>query len=87
MPKDPERERNREYVRKIKETKPCTDCGNIYHFSQMDFDHLVDKKINISKLANSSAKIAEIKREIAKCELVCANCHRLRTWKRTQKEV
>lgn len=88
MPKDAVKERNREYVRKIKETKPCTDCGQMFHFSQMDFDHISDdKKTNIATLANSSISIKEIKKELAKCELVCSNCHRLRTWQRTQKEV
>lgn len=88
MIKNPERDRNREYVRKIKETNPCKDCGEKLHFSQMDFDHIGDnKKINIAKLANSAVSIKELKKEIAKCEVVCANCHRLRTWKRTQKEV
>jgi len=87
MPKDAERQRNRDYVRKIKEQSPCTDCGKFYHFSQMDFDHIEDKKVNIATLANSTAKIAEIKKEIAKCQVVCANCHRLRTWQRLQNEV
>ena len=87
MPKDAERQRNRDYVRKIKEQSPCTDCGKFYHFSQMDFDHLGDKKVNVATLANSTARIAEIKKEIAKCEIVCANCHRFRTWQRLQNEV
>lgn len=78
------RERNRDYVRKIKESNPCVDCGQKYHYSQMDFDHLGGKKETIARLANSEASIKTIKNEIAKCELVCSNCHRLRTWERYQ---
>lgn len=78
------RERNREYVRKIKESNPCTDCKEHYHYSQMDFDHLSNKKYSVAKLANSEASIKTIKKEIEKCELVCSNCHRIRTWIRAQ---
>lgn len=88
MAKDLIRERNREYVRKIKESNPCAECGKNYHYSQMDFDHVRgNKKYNIATIANSLASIAKIKEEIAKCEVVCANCHRLRTWQRLQNEV
>ena len=76
------RDRNREYVRKIKESSPCVDCGKHYHYSQMDFDHIDLKKVNIARLANSEASIKTIKSEISKCEIVCSNCHRLRTWQR-----
>jgi 5-methylcytosine-specific restriction endonuclease McrA len=76
------RDRNREYVRKIKESNPCTDCEQFYHYSQMDFDHIGFKKQNIAKLVNSEASIKTIKQEISQCQLVCSNCHRLRTWLR-----
>jgi len=78
------RDRNRDYVRQIKESKPCVDCGLKYHYSQMDFDHLGDKKQTIARLANSEASIKTIKIEMSKCELVCSNCHRLRTWHRSR---
>jgi hypothetical protein len=78
------RDRNRDYVRKIKESNSCFDCGGEYHYSQMDFDHLYDKKVNIARLASSEASIKTIKNEIDKCQLVCSNCHRLRTWQRLQ---
>jgi hypothetical protein len=78
------RDRNREYVRKIKESNSCADCEQFYHYSQMDFDHIDFKKQNISRLVNSEASIKTIKQELAKCQLVCSNCHRLRTWLRMQ---
>lgn len=59
--------------------KPCMDCGNKFPPICMDFDHVRGKKVaNISKLARAG-KIDEALKEIEKCDLVCANCHRLRT--------
>jgi hypothetical protein len=79
------RDRNKDYVRKIKEENPCIDCGQHYHFSQMDFDHIQGKKKHtVARYANSAVSIKTIKDELSKCELVCANCHRYRTWLRTQ---
>ena len=78
------RDRNKDYIRQIKEKSPCADCGEFYHFSQMDFDHIQGKKKhNLARYANSSVSIKTIKDEIKKCEVVCANCHRYRTWQRT----
>ena len=79
------RDRNKEYIRQIKEKHPCADCGQHYHYSQMDFDHITGKKRhNLARYANSAVSISTIKDEIKKCEIVCANCHRYRTWARTQ---
>ncbi len=65
--------------------KPCADCGKIYPPWVMDFDHR-DKKLklgNVSKLAlRKFWSIERIKEEIKKCDLVCANCHRERTYRR-----
>lgn len=66
---------------KLKEGKPCMDCGGYFHWCAMDFDH----RDNKTKIGNVM-KIREclIKEEVEKCDLVCANCHRLRTFKRNQ---
>ena len=77
------RERLRNYVIEIKENTPCTDCGINYPYYVMDFDHLEDKKITVSRVINSGSWI-KTKEEIAKCEVVCSNCHRIRTYKRNQ---
>ena len=65
---------------------PCADCGNSFHFSSMDFDHLGDKKFNIATSANKQYPKEKILEEIAKCEVVCSNCHRYRTWKRANNQ-
>lgn len=65
--------------------KPCADCGKSYSPWVMDFDHR-DAKLklgNVSKLAMRKFwSIDRIKLEIEKCDLVCANCHRERTYRR-----
>jgi hypothetical protein len=71
----------REYIRIVKSGSPCTDCGVKYPHYVMDFDHLGDKSFNVSQ-ASHWTSLEAVKKEIAKCELVCANCHRERTFSR-----
>lgn len=61
---------------------PCVDCGFVPEVpSQMDFDHVRgEKKTSVSRSALWGPKT--LLAEIEKCDLVCANCHRLRTAKR-----
>lgn len=70
--------RRRELIREVKD-KPCTDCGVKYPPYVMEFDHLpeYDKSFNVSESATRSWE--RVLKEIEKCELVCANCHRIRT--------
>jgi hypothetical protein len=65
----------------IKEESGCVDCGVSNHII-LDFDHLHDKKYNISRMIHDGFSWAAIKKEIEKCEVVCANCHRIRTHNR-----
>ncbi len=70
--------------------KECIDCGIKYPAWVMDFDHREgQKKISsVSKLAfRTIAKLEKIKEEIEKCDLVCANCHRQRTYERLRKKI
>lgn len=61
---------------------PCADCGVQYPPCVMDFDHIEDNKIaNVNKFM-VDANIDTMVTEILKCEVVCSNCHRLRTYKR-----
>jgi ribosome-binding protein aMBF1 (putative translation factor) len=69
---------SKEYIIAQKDNKPCTDCGEIFRYWMLDFDHVHgDKTKNVSILQNRALK--QIKEEIEKCELVCVNCHRIRT--------
>lgn len=60
---------------------PCMDCKKRYPYYVMDFDHIGDKKFNIGESV-SSKSLRQIKDEINKCEVVCSNCHRVRTYNR-----
>lgn len=61
---------------------PCADCGQRYDTEAMDFDHVRGvKSFNIGS-ARSSVLPDRIREEIAKCEVVCAACHRRRTMER-----
>lgn len=59
---------------------PCADCNGKFDPCVMDFDHIdpSKKKANIGVLARRS-DMKHLMEEISKCEIVCANCHRLRT--------
>ena len=76
--------RRRERLIEIKEGRPCVDCGVVYPHYVMDFDHVRGKKVkNLSKLVNSTYTWRLVEIEIEKCDLVCSNCHRIRTWDRS----
>ncbi len=61
-------------------SQPCTDCGQCFPPCCMDFDHVIGSKTdNISRMIQQQYSLERVKEEIAKCELVCANCHRIRT--------
>lgn len=69
-----------EYLKKLKDV-PCADCKQKFAWYVMDFDHLRDKQFEISSAARSKSMEA-IKSELAKCDVVCSNCHRERTYQR-----
>lgn len=75
------KERLQKYRLQYYHTHPCSDCGNT-DYRVLDFDHLKDKEFNISDGIKWGYSLERIKAEIAKCEVVCSNCHRIRTWER-----
>ena len=77
------RKKQFEFVRAYKK-KPCIDCQKEYPYYVMQFDHLgVKPKIStISKMMRQLPSMEKLIAEIEKCELVCANCHAIRTFKR-----
>jgi hypothetical protein len=71
-----------ELVRSLKSNTACADCKKKYHWYQMDFDHVKGNKDKaVSVMVGQKVSKNRILKEIEKCELVCANCHRLRTYK------
>jgi hypothetical protein len=68
------------YIHEIKLARGCADCGYNANAVALDFDHLPGhlKEARLASMA-AGATLAKIKTEIAKCDVVCANCHRIRT--------
>ena len=75
----------KEAIREAK-NKPCTDCGVLYPFYVMQFDHLGDKNFSLGAFSTHTISLKRVQEEIEKCEVVCANCHAVRTWQRGQDE-
>jgi hypothetical protein len=72
-----------DYIRKVKAT-PCADCGIRYPYWVMDLDHRPGT-VKLFTVADKyvSYGMATVKAEVAKCDVVCANCHRQRTHTRS----
>lgn len=74
-----------DFRNRLKEIKkrPCADCGVEYPHFVMEFDHRdpLTKKFAIGAALSGTRSWKSIEAEIAKCDLVCANCHRIRTAK------
>lgn len=71
------------FVKGLKEKDPCIDCGVRYPYYVMDFDHVnQDDKLNNINYLSWTGRIGALKKEIGKCEIVCANCHRARSHQR-----
>lgn len=72
--------RVRDLVRSAK-NQPCADCKRRYPYYVMDFDHVASKLFEPNKLWQSTG-FKRAQTELAKCEVVCSNCHRERTQQR-----
>jgi hypothetical protein len=89
--KDQEVKKAREYARAAEKRKVlnaykiekgCTDCGYNKDARALEFDHLpgTEKQRTVASLLYASWEV--IWAEVAKCEVVCANCHAIRTMDR-----
>lgn len=70
-------------IREYKLTQGCVECGYKDHFAALDFDHVRGEKLyNVSSMPSITGSWRLILEEIAKCDVVCSNCHRIRTFNR-----
>lgn len=70
----------REIVNRAKDV-PCADCGVVYPHYVMDFDHVRgEKEAHVSRMLSRGVPEEVLLAEIEKCEVVCANCHRERSF-------
>lgn len=81
------RHRNIAFIREFKQGKRCTDCKEDYPYWMLEFDHLpeFEKLFTIGGRNARDYSLEQIVAEIAKCEIVCANCHKNRTYWRQNK--
>jgi len=75
------RKRNQELLRTQKR-RPCADCGVSYPHYVMDFHHRdpSEKDVTPGTLKGAHWSEKRILAELAKCDVVCSNCHRERHW-------
>jgi formate dehydrogenase assembly factor FdhD len=73
----------REWATELKRDQPCVDCHQSFHPAAMHWYHVRDsKEFLISDMTMRGLSRDRILGEIAKCELVCANCSAVRTYER-----
>jgi len=67
-----------EYIRRLRETTACIECGKHYNHSMMVYQHRnsYDKLFNVSEGTNRNW--VKVLAEIDKCDIICANCHKYR---------
>ena len=76
----------RRWMAEIKTGVPCADCGETFPIYVMHWDHLpgFQKIDQVSVMVSSRTREAALE-ELKKCELVCANCHVMRTVSRAKR--
>ena len=84
--KNQRKKENLKQIMRQHKSKPCADCGGEFPFYVMDFDHrdANEKCLSVSRLVQYMS-VERLLAEIAKCDVVCANCHRIRTYERGQR--
>ena len=70
------RQKYRKFLEDYKEKYGCYKCGTKDH-RVLDFHHLRDKEFTIGYAAYNHLAFERVKKEIEKCAVVCANCHRI----------
>lgn len=78
------RNKLRKLINGIKAGKACLDCNQVFPCYVLHFDHRdpVEKFMDISEMLTHAYSEKKVFNEIAKCDLVCANCHAIRTHNR-----
>jgi hypothetical protein len=77
----------RAWLAEIKIAAGCADCGYNAHAVALDFDHLPGtvKSFDVARSTWRARHLVEA--EIGKCEVVCANCHRIRSYSRLMEKL
>lgn len=70
-------------VKRWKLSKGCALCDfKATHHCQLDIDHIIPKRRNTKcrQAINTGWSKKRLKKELSKCQVLCANCHRLKTY-------
>jgi len=78
---------NAKFAARVKRRYGCSICGYKEHTDALHFDHInpKEKKREISKMHTCSR--TELKKEIKKCRILCANCHAVHTAKQREDNI
>lgn len=74
------KERNELFIFEYLKENPCAECGEKDPLV-LEFDHLEEKNNDISSLLKNGSSLETIKKELVLCQVLCANCHRRKTYK------
>ncbi len=67
------------FLAAVKQTEGCNWCGYSGHPAALDFDHREDKTGTLSRMQHHA--FPTMLEEVMKCDVLCANCHRIKTMK------
>lgn len=63
----------------------CSECGELKHPAVMQFDHVPERGVKVFLISDGRHhSVKNFNIELAKTDLVCGDCHLLRTWERRQ---
>ncbi len=72
------RDKYRQWLVDYKKKYQCSDCGiTDYRVFEFHHPHNKEKEFTIANAFYNHYGIERIKREIKKCVIICANCHRI----------
>jgi 5-methylcytosine-specific restriction endonuclease McrA len=72
--------RNAKIIKEEKLKRGCLKCGYKEHHSALDFDH-IDPSTKVRDIAKMyTTNIKTLKQEMEKCQVLCANCHRIKSY-------
>ena len=74
-----QRERKRRYLNAVKTAIGCEECGYNVHPCTLHFDH-IDPTTKLFGIGDVRASMTKMIAEIAKCRVLCANCHSLHSY-------
>jgi len=66
------------YIYNYKKQHPCLVCGET-DVEMLEFDHVHSKKFDISNGVGKGVSLTLLKKELAKCQVLCSNHHRKKT--------